>query len=306
MPVNELPKSSGELFTLADDMAGGLHKYEAAIGVKQNTEVALRTALTAAVGAEGDFREATSTLNALEKSRGAADAAAAVFIKAARAVLVQSLGELWSDQWLATGFPNQSTAVPKRQPELLQLCAALHIYLAANPGKEIPQLGVTAAVAQARHDGLQAARHAVEEGMADAETKRNARDAAVAALRKRMRGLIAELEQLLDENAPEWAAFNLNAPGAVVTPEIPEGLTVTNLAAGMSQASWNPAARATRYRVWLQVAGRDEDFQPVATVHDTKARLTDLPTGATVNVRVTAANETGESQPGEMVMAVVG
>ena len=54
------------------------------------------------------------------------------------------------------------------------------------------------------------------------------------------------------------------------------------------------------------MAGQGEDFQPVATVHDVKARLPDVPPGATVNVRVTAANETGESQPGETVSAVAG
>lgn len=41
------------------------------------------------------------------------------------------------------------------------------------------------------------------------------------------------------------------------------------------------------------------------TVQDSDATRTDLPSGATVRVRVTAVNEAGESQAGEVVEVVV-
>jgi hypothetical protein len=43
----------------------------------------------------------------------------------------------------------------------------------------------------------------------------------------------------------------------------------------------------------------------VVTVTDSDATLTGLPSGATVQVRVTAANEAGESQPSAVVQIVV-
>jgi hypothetical protein len=44
--------------------------------------------------------------------------------------------------------------------------------------------------------------------------------------------------------------------------------------------------------------GTDDDFVAAATVNDSDATLEGLPPGATVRVRISAANDTGESQPG--------
>lgn len=70
-------------------------------------------------------------------------------------------------------------------------------------------------------------------------------------------------------------------------------------------ADWADAPRADRYRVLKQVVDEDPDFVAAVTVTDSDASLWDLPSGATVNVRVTAVNDAGETQPSDVVSVVV-
>ena len=130
------------------------------------------------------------------------------------------------------------------------------------------------------------------------------RDAAVEALKTRMRGVISELDQLLGDTDPRWDAFGLNAPGAAETPDTPEALVLTPGAPGTLLADWADARLAARYRVWILIVGVDTDFRPAATVTDSDATLPVLGSGKTVRVRVTAVNDAGESTPSATVEAV--
>ena len=80
---------------------------------------------------------------------------------------------------------------------------------------------------------------------------------------------------------------------------------VTPGVAGTLFIDWADARRATRYRVWIQVMTVDADFRAAATVTDSDATVSGLPGGKTVKVRVTAANDAGESQASATVEAVV-
>jgi len=165
---------------------------------------------------------------------------------------------------------------------------------------------VTAARAGELFAALSAARSAVNQGLTDIGQKKAIRDAAEKALRTRLRGLIAELGQLLPDDDPRWYAFGLNPPAAPDTPEIPDGLVLTHGEPGTLLADWADAPRAQRYRVWKQVVGVDEDFVAALTVNDSDATLTGLPSGTTVRIRVTAVDDAGESGAGEVVEGVVG
>ncbi len=306
MASNPIPTGLPQLFALAEDMADGCQSHEAAVGLKQNKEANLRADLATARDAESDYAAAKGDKDTLSTALRVADSNARALLKAARAVLAQSLGEGWSAAWDPTGFPNQSTAVPATQEERLNLCASLKAYFTANPAKENAPLAVTAANAEAKFTALSNARQAVNNGNAAAGQNRDVRNGAVAALKTRMRGLMAELEQLLDENDPRWDAFGLNAPGAAATPDAPEALVVTPGTPGHLLADWADARRASRYRVWVKVEGVDTDFHAAATVTDSDATLNTFPSGRTVRVRVTAANDAGESTPSAEVQAVVG
>jgi hypothetical protein len=133
----------------------------------------------------------------------------------------------------------------------------------------------------------------------------SARDGAEAALRRRLRGLIDELTQLLPADDPRWFAFGLNPPAAPDTPDAPTGLTLTAGEGGSVLVDWADAPRAARYRVFKQVVGTDADFVYALTVMDSDATLNGFPHGATVRERVTAANDGGESQPSDVGEIVV-
>lgn len=305
MAANPIPEALSQLHALAEDMADGLHDHEVAVGIKQNLEAAFRPELEGSKAAEADYAAAKGVKDTLSASLRVADSNARAFIKASRAVLAQKLGELWSAAWEPTGFPNQSTGVPATQDERLTLCGALKAYFTANAANEVAAMGVTAANADAKFTALSDARNAYNNGASDATNKKQLRDVAVTVLKARMRGLTNELGQLLEDDSPLWDAFGLNAPGAASTPETPEALVVTPGAAGTLLVDWADARRATRYRVWVQVLTVDNEFRALATVTDSDATVNTLPSGKTVKVRVTAANDAGESLPSAVVEAVV-
>ncbi len=299
MASNELPKALPQLFALAENMADGLHEYEFLLKIKQNTEVVFRADLDAATLAAGDYANAKGWKNTYSTALRIADSNARAFLKAARGVLVDRYGEFWSDAWKATGFPNNSTAVPNTQVERLTLCTSLKNYFINNPSHAVldAKINVTALIAETRGNALSNARQTVKNGNVTAGNKKIARDVAVKILLVRMRGLIGELSQLLKDNDPCWEAFGLNQPGAPSAPEAPEALTLTSGSPGTAHADWADSRRADRYRVWLNVVGNSSVFQSVATVHDSDATLFSLGSGKTVRIYITAVNETGESQP---------
>jgi hypothetical protein len=305
MGANLLPKSLDELFTLAEDMADGLHTHEVAVGVKQNLEAAVRAALTDCQTRQTAFITSKGTKKGKTNDQTIADSNAKAFIGKARNVLVPYLGVTWSDDWAPTGFPNQSTAVPPTLAERQALLTSLQAYFTANAAKENAPLGVTAANAGTLFTALSDARSAVNQALTDFNQKKTDRDTSERALRKRMRGLIEELTQLLDELDPRWYAFGLVPPGAPDTPDQPTGLVLSAGPPGTVYADWADAPRATGYRVETQLVGVDPDFQLFTSVSDSDATLTGLPSGATLNVRLIATNDQGDASPPSDVAQIV-
>ena len=228
MASNRLPDPLDDLFTLAEDMTDGCHNHEVTIGLKQNLEVDMRTDLDAAVLAQGIYKTALSAKTGFSTAVTVADSNGKAFIGSARRVLVANYGEGWSQSWAATGFPDQSTAVPSTQGKRQALLQSLKNFFKANPSMEVntPKVIVTSVLAGTLFTALSTARVAAADGNTDAGTKKNLRDAAEQTLRDRMSGLINELGQLLDDTDPLWLAFGLNEPGATNLPGLPSGKTV--------------------------------------------------------------------------------
>jgi hypothetical protein len=305
MGANTLPGKIEELFTLAEDMADGLHTHEVAVGIKQNLEAAERAALTDCQTKQTAFITAKATKKGKTTDQTVADSNAKAFIGKARNVLVPFLGVTWSEDWSPTGFPNQSTAVPPTLAERQALLPSLQAYFTANVARENAPLGVTAVSAGTLFTALSDARSAVNQALTDFNQKKAARDASEVALRKRMRGLIEELAQLLDELDPRWYAFGLVPPGADDTPDQPTGLVLTAGPSGTVYADWADASRATGYRVETQIVGVDPAFHLFLSVSDSDATLTGLPSGATLKVRIIATNDQGDQSPPSDVAQIV-
>ncbi len=307
MASNKLPRPLDDLFTLAEDMADGCHNHQAAIGLKQNLEVNVRADLDAAVLAQGTYKTALSAKTDLSTAVTVADSNGKAFIGSARRVLVENYGEGWSQSWVATGFPDLSTAVPSTQSKRQALLLSLKNFFAANPGLEVntPKIIVTSALAGTLFTALSTARVAAADGNTDAGTKKNLRDAAEQTLRDRMMGLINELGQLLDATDPLWLAFGLNEPGTTNLPDAADGLVLVAGPAGTVLSHWSNASRATRYRVYKQIDGVDPIPINIVTVTEADATLTGQPSGMLLKIFVIAANDAGQAAPSDTVQITV-
>jgi hypothetical protein len=164
---------------------------------------------------------------------------------------------------------------------------------------------VTAALAAALHTSVSDARTALDQKIMESGQAKAARDAAETNLRKRLRGMIGELETLLSAEDPLWHAFGLSRPADEETPEAPSFTTATPGGAGIVHVDWDDPLRADHYRVWILIVGTDSAFRAVETVTDSDATLAGLPSGSTVKIQVTSVNGAGESGPGPITEIIV-
>ena len=305
MSSNATPDSTDILQALADQLADGCHTYEAVIGIKQNTEAAIRAAISALDSAElqsGLKKKAVSdAFDALQ----AADAAGDTVLTNCKLRLASKLGQRWSAAWEPTGFPNQSTGVPRLQDERFTLLKALKNYFTAVPANESAEMGATAAICDAAWMTLSTARQAVanaETAMTDAASHRGA---AVNALRKRVRGLISELEGLIADDDSRWEGFGLNIPANPSAPEAVASVTAAALGNGRIELAWDYAVRAVRYRVEGKITGVDADFKNLGSFKDLGGIVKGFTAGQTVQVRIVAGNDGGDAAASPVAGVVV-
>ena len=305
MSSNPTPQNEDILRALADRLADGCHKYEATIGIKQNTEAAIRAAI-------GGLVTADLNLGLKKQARGdaydalqAADDAGAGTLMDCKLRLAQKLGNRWSNAWEPTGFPHQSTAIPDTQDERFALLDSLKAYFTAVPANESAEMGATAATCGAAWTTLSDARQAVGDAETDFADAQSARGSAVNTLRKRVRGLIAELGSLIEDDDSRYEGFGLNVPANPHAPEPVPGVTAEAPGAGKIEAAWEYAVRAERFRVETLIVGVDTEFQRVGTFRDLSTTLKGFTAGQTVKVRVIAANDGGDAAPSPEATVVV-
>jgi hypothetical protein len=305
MASNPTPDNNDILRALADRMADGCHTHEVSMGIKQNTEAVLVAATTALDTAETQVGMKKLGVDEAYAALEVADEAGSTTLTNCKLRLAQKLGQRWSAAWEPTGFPNQSTGVPKTQDERFTLLKDLKNYFAEVPANESAEMGATAAICNAAWTALSTAR----QGVADAEYAQTmafeARTTAGDALRKRVRGLITELETLISDEDPRWEAFGLNIPANPTAPEPVASVTVTPATNHRLEVSWPYAVRATRYRIEKKVAGVDADFTNAASAKDLEVILKGFTAGQSVEVRVVATNDGGSAAPSPSATAVV-
>ncbi len=302
---NPIPPASNKRFSLTENIADGLKTHETNLAIMYNTESVLRGELATARTADNAYQAAKAARITATRAQTDADRNGRKFIVKARDVLKPVLGTSWSQAWEQAGFLSRSLAAPPAIAGRMELLKRLQIHLAANPTQENAPLHVTSAVAGTLHTALSDAVSAVNASRGDQQAKKQARDAALAALSKRIRGVIKELSQLIGPNDGRWLEFGLKMPGAVELPGVVGGLEVQGAGAGHLFVRWNGSPRADRYRVRKQVIGTDNEFVDGATVTETNANLNTFPSGARVRVEVSAVNEAGESAPSQAVEALV-
>ncbi|MGI9115641.1 MAG: hypothetical protein ACR2FX_11550 [Chthoniobacterales bacterium] len=105
-----------------------------------------------------------------------------------------------------------SLALPGR------IAVSLAGFFTTNPDYEVPSIDVAAAQATSLHADASNAQQTVATAAVTQKTKGDANDAAYTGLAIAMRTVIDVLGKVLGADDPRWLAFELNMPGANVTP----------------------------------------------------------------------------------------
>jgi hypothetical protein len=214
MAANPCPRNSGDLRAFAHRLMMGCRLHEEAIGIKQNTEAALLTVLDAEAAAQLQAGKTLANRGAADRALEVADDAGRVKLLHCRMRLASKISRRWSAAWAPTGFPDRSTAVPRTQDLRYILLSSLGHYFNARPDHESAEMGATAADCEAAWTALHEARLAANEAEFAVTQTIRARRAAVKALRKRCRGLVRELQFLLERDDPRWKSFGLKVPAS--------------------------------------------------------------------------------------------
>ncbi len=315
MASNPTPTTLGELISAGEDMCDGLTQHAALIGIKQNTFAVTRAELDALIAAKAAVQAADGTQQpeAFAASR-IADSNTKGFITRAIKVLSIGLGNEWSDAWLATGLPNNTVGVPRKQDDRFTALGGLKAYFAANPGKEVAALDVTAAIAETLYQALSTARQGAGNALKASGDAHKAIEEARAAFRERFRGVVTELEQLLEDDDARWYDFGLNRPNDPAQPGQPANVHCTVLGGGRVLVQIDGARRANSFNYYRQITALPDgtpgtpDAEPVKVINTegTQHTIEALPAGATVEFTVTGVNDAGEGQPSAPVSVVVG
>ena len=306
MASNKLPANLEELITLGEDAADGAQQLGTTAGLKQNTEAEVRADLAGLTNKKSLYDTTVSDRKPLNTTMTVARSNARGFLTTTRDVFKKFLGAQPSAAWVAPGWSSQSIAVPSTGELILPLLGSVKNYLTTNPPHENAPLEVTAANANALHLALSNARSALNNHETLIGQRKTDRDSSEEQFRKRMRGLIGELAQTLDEMDPRWLTFGLKRPGAPDSPDAVANTRAAALGGGKVRVQSDPAPRADYYQVWIQVVGADADFRLAGSPAEPDKIIEGLTGGATAHLKMRAVNETGPGAFGASVQAVVG
>ncbi len=297
---NEIPDQIPVLLTLAGDAADGAGLHEAGIPLLQNTQANISadiTPLVDAIMAYGTGKNLLATRRAtvetvLEDSR--------LFLTLSRDNFKPTLGYEYNQNWDLTGLIG-SLKVPRTDAETLPVLSSFKEFLAANPTMEVAAKNITATRADQLFTQLKAARSAVNAQESVVAALLTDRDLKAKKLRKRIRGLIEELNQTIDELDDRWLAFGLNKPGAQQTPDLVTDVVAMLIGPTAVALKWDTTARAEYYHVFKRVQGVDEDYVLVGSPADLDFTIENLPSGKQIDIVVSAVNNGGEGQRSEAV-----
>ena len=305
MASNPTPDDDDLARALADRLADGCHEHEVPIGILHNTEAVIRAAIAGLATADTQLGLKKHAVSTAYDTLQAADAAGTVVINNCKLRLRQALGERWSSAWQPTGFPIGSTAVPDKSEIRFTLLDSLKNYFTAVPASENAGMGATAALCEAAWTVWSAARHGVSNAESALDAAFATHAAAADTLRKKIRGLINELDTLIAEDDPRWLAFGLNIPANPSAPEAIASLTAEARDGGKIHAVWPYSTRMNGTRLQKKVIGVDEDWVAAGTADGLEKTLTGFTPGQTVELRAIAYNDGGDAPPSPVASVLV-
>lgn len=274
------------------------------VGVKQNTADKMEADLQAVTSVLAEVVRCKTELAKRREEFRNRDREGELVLGRCRLRLVALFGVGFSSNWEAVGFPDKSTMVPEVFAKRLDLLEQLRLYFTDHPEHESRSMQATAANCAGMHGVLTQARSAVNQAEVRLRQAVIAKDEALVQLRRRMRGLIRELDMVMEPDDPRWKVFGLNIPASGTSPEPVSQVKAEVLGQGRVLLTWPAAPHATRYQVQMREMGHTE-FAPLATVHEPEWLLEKDGLGGFIEVRVIAANEVEEVAPSPVTSVAV-
>ncbi len=224
--TNTTPNKDSELLTTCQDLAVREAEIGDDLGVAQNKAPKILVDVDDLIGKRAGYEIAKDQLATYRDALRTVFNTGRKYMSLNREVLKPRLGNEYSDTWKLAGFED-SFALPDSPAQMQQSVQTLQKYFAANPTAEVAALNLTAVAAQTLFDQISNARGALYNQEMVVAAAKEARDASADNLRRRYRGFLAELSQLIGPLDVRWKAFGLNIPGAPATPDVVEGLKAT-------------------------------------------------------------------------------
>ena len=275
------------------------------MGIKQNTESKIRGAIDLMLNKRQAYSSAVLAQQNKVTAHETADAEGKAILNNCRLRLAKFFGSQYNAQWGAAGFPNQSSSVPDTMDKRFTLLNKLKLHFTANSSQESADMEASATLCEGAHTAISQARALANAADTAARDAMTVRKDALKALRKVIRGLIGELEQLIPEDDSRWESFGLNIPANPSPPEGIEGLTLTPISGGKLLCQWTYASRMTGTRVLLKVPGPGAEFVSQGTVGGLEKTLEDLTPGTTVEVQVVPYNDAGDGAASPVMTVTV-
>ena len=303
MASNPTPDDDDVALALAEDLADGCNALEVTLGIKQNTEAVIRAAIDAVLSARQAHATKLQTLRDRVADQQAADTAGTTNLTGCQLRFSLLFGKHFNSQWSLAGWPGQTTSIPTLQDQRFTLLNKMKIYFTANPASESADMGATAALCNTAHTNISNARAQVNLAETAEGNAFKARNDAMKVLRKRIRGLINELTQLLAEDDQRWESFGLNIPANPSPPVGIANLTLTTPATKKIHCLWTYATRMNGTRIKTKRQGIDTLWINAGTADGLEKTLEGFAPGDVVDVQVFPYNDGGDG-PGSPVRTI--
>ena len=299
-----LPDDQDELETLGINAADGAGQLEDTIPLATNRHDDVFVDAKAFSDARIAYDKTGKAVNLAYQAQTVARDNCRGFLMVAKEALWPSLGKKWTGVWAEAGWNEGNLIVPREADELLPIMNAQVAYLTAHPEVALPdaRYNYTLVRATALRDALEAATNnadtsggkilGVHPALSAQQAAETVRDLTEEALRRRLRGLHAELEQKIPADSPYWIIFGFDQPGAKNAPDPITVFSVDVLGGGRLMPRWENSARSEYTQIWMKTEA-DPVFVRIARVDGGTEKLIEGQTpGDKLTFKVRAANET--------------
>jgi len=293
MQTNAIPRNPGQLYVLTQSILDGLQHHGATLLLPPNLSHTVTEQRDLTRRTEHDHLDTKSALGVLRTERQEKRRAITRFVGHAMDVLRPHLGKRWTPAWFELGMPSGHLRIPKSHDERMRIVANIEAHLRAHPEREVPAAGITASAAAALQEQMSSLEHQTNSTITRVRQLRADYQRQFKQLQRHLRLVRGALHEAFSADDPRWCAFGFHHPIDTRLPDVPEEVTLRQ-EGQVLLLQWQPAARATHYRVNALPPG---ETTPQFVRATTSQEMCLEAMASDVALVVTAVNAAGESRP---------